>query len=84
VIDYHFALLSNLANDNFTTIEEKVILAQGELLSTTLYHVYLKEIGVPSALLPALSFMKIDEDNEPIVDYITEKITPLLDKQPRG
>jgi len=82
VIDYHFALLNNLANDNFTTVEEKIVLAQGELLSTTLYHVYLKEIGVLSALLPALSFMKIDEDNEPIVDYITEKITPLLDKQP--
>ncbi|WDF75910.1 aspartate kinase [Mucilaginibacter sp. KACC 22773] len=82
VIDYHFALLNNLANNNFTTVEEKIVLAQGELLSTTLYHVYLKEIGVPSALLPALSFMKIDEDNEPIVDYITEKITPLLDKQP--
>jgi aspartate kinase len=82
VIDYHFALLSNMANNQFTNVEEKIILAQGELLSTTLYHVYLKEIGVASALLPALSFMKIDEDNEPIVDYITEKITPLLDKQP--
>jgi len=82
VIDYHFSLLSNLANDLFTPIEEKIILAQGELLSTTLYHVYLKEIGVPSVLLPALDFMKIDEDNEPIVDYITEHITPLLDKHP--
>jgi aspartate kinase len=80
VIDYHFSLLSSLANDLFTTIEDKVILAQGELLSTTLYHVYLKEIGVPSVLLPALDFMKIDEDNEPIVDYITQHLTPLLDK----
>jgi len=59
VIDYHFGLISNLANDLFTSIEEKIILAQGELLSTTLYHVYLKEIGVPSVLLPALDFMKI-------------------------
>ncbi|GAC1312283.1 MAG: aspartate kinase [Mucilaginibacter sp.] len=84
VIDYHFGLLSNLANDLFTSIEEKVILAQGELLSTTLYHVYLKEIGVPSVLLPALDFMKTDEDNEPIVDYITEHITPLLDKHPEN
>ncbi|MFI5162221.1 MAG: aspartate kinase [Sphingobacteriales bacterium] len=82
VIDYHFDLLSNLSNDLFTNIEDKVILAQGELLSTTLYHVYLKEIGVPSVLLPALDFMKIDEDNEPIVDYITEHIAPLLDKYP--
>ncbi|HTK19169.1 MAG TPA: aspartate kinase [Mucilaginibacter sp.] len=82
VIDYHFELLSNLSNDLFTNIEDKIILAQGELLSTTLYHVYLKEIGVQSVLLPALDFMKIDEDNEPIVDYITEHITPLLNKYP--
>ena len=82
VIDYHFALLSNLANDLFTPIEDKIILAQGELLSTTLYHVYLKEIDVPSVLLPALDFMKTDEDSEPVVDYITEKLTPLLEKWP--
>jgi aspartate kinase len=84
VIDYHFLLLSNLANDLFTTIEEKVVLAQGELISTTLYHVYLKEIGVSSVLLPALDFMKIDEDNEPMVDHITEHITPLLEKHPQN
>jgi aspartate kinase len=84
VIDYHFGLISNLANDLFTSIEEKIILAQGELLSTTLYHVYLKEIGVPSVLLPALDFMKIDEDNEPEVDYITEHITPFLEKYPKN
>ena len=82
VIDYHFGLLSNLANDLFTSVEEKIILAQGELLSTTLYHVYLKEIGVPSVLLPALEFMKTDEDNEPIVDHITTHLTPLLAKHP--
>ena len=82
VIDYHFSLLSNFANDLFTPVEDKIVLAQGELLSTTLYHVYLKEIGIPSVLLPALDFMKIDEDNEPIVDYITEHITPLLNKYP--
>ncbi|MFD0766977.1 aspartate kinase [Mucilaginibacter lutimaris] len=82
VIDYHFRLLSSFANDLFTPIEDKVILAQGELLSTTLYHIYLKEIGVPSVLLPALEFMKTDEDNEPIVDHITAELTPLLDEHP--
>jgi len=82
VIDYHFGLLSQLANDLFTGIEDKVVLAQGELLSTTLYHVYLKEIGVPSVLLPALDFMRTDEDNEPIVDYIGNHLTPLLESHP--
>ncbi|MGF7080096.1 aspartate kinase [Mucilaginibacter sp. UYCu711] len=84
VIDYHFGLLSNLANDLFTSIEDKIILAQGELLSTTLYHVYLKEIGVPSVLLPALEFMKTDEDNEPDVDHITTYLTPLLEAAPNN
>ena len=77
-LDYHFGLLESIANDLFTPTEEKIILAQGELISTTLYHYYLKEIGVHSVLLPALDFMKVDEDHEPIVDFITEHITPLL------
>ncbi len=78
LIDYHFSLLSALGNDLFTSIEEKVVLAQGELISTTLYHYYLTEIGVKSALLPALDFMKVDEDHEPEVEFITEKLTPIL------
>jgi aspartate kinase len=80
LIDYHFSLISMFANELFTIIEERIILAQGELISTTLYHLYLTEIGVKSKLLPALDFMKIDEDNEPIVDYITEHLQPLLDE----
>lgn len=82
VVDYHFNFLLSLANNVFTAIEDKVVLAQGELLSTTLYHVYLKSIGVPSVLLPALDFMKIDEDNEPVIPYTTENLTPILDANP--
>ncbi len=82
LIDYHFNLISSFGNEHFTTIEEKVILAQGELISTTLYHIYLTEIGVRSRLLPALDFMKIDEDNEPVIDYITEHLQPLIDEDP--
>lgn len=84
LIDYHFNLISSFANEHFTPVEEKVILAQGELISTTLYHFYLTEINVPSKLLPALDFMKIDEDNEPIVEFITSHLQPLLDKYPEN
>jgi len=79
---YHFGLIESLANDLFTPKEEKIVLAQGELLSTTLYHYYLQEIGVSSVLLPALDFMKVDEDHEPMVDFITEHIKPLLAAHP--
>ncbi|MFD1770008.1 aspartate kinase [Sphingobacterium suaedae] len=78
LIDYHFNYISSLGNEMFTPVEEKIILAQGELLSTALFHFHLEEIQVPSVLLPALDFMKIDEDNEPMVDYIGEKLTSLL------
>ncbi|RZL66540.1 MAG: aspartate kinase [Pedobacter sp.] len=79
VVDYHFNFLLSLVNNVFTAIEDKVVLAQGELLSTTLYHVYLKSIGVPSVLLPALDFMKIDDDNEPVIRFTTENLTPILE-----
>src|SRR5690606_24419848 len=70
LLDYHFKLISSFSGQPFTPVEEKIILAQGELLSTTLFHFYLTEIGVKSRLLPALDFMKIDEDNEPVMDFI--------------
>src|SRR5690606_35789734 len=82
LIDYHFNYIASLGNEMFTPIEEKITLAQGELLSTTLFHFHLEEIGVPSVLLPALDFMKIDEDNEPMVPYIGEKLAALLAEHP--
>ncbi len=80
VIVQHFTLLSNVANDLYTSVEEKLILAQGELLSTTLYHLYLKEQGVSSVLLSAFDFMKIDEDKEPVIDHITNELIPILER----
>ncbi len=78
LIDYHFSLIASFSNQLFTPVEEKVILAQGELISTTLFHFHLTELGIRSKLLPALDFMKIDEDNEPKVSFIRENLTELL------
>src|SRR5690606_36227936 len=61
LIDYHFNLIKSLSSQLFTAVEEKIILAQGELISTTLFHFHLTEIGIRSKLLPAFDFMKIDE-----------------------
>ncbi|GHE34520.1 aspartate kinase [Sphingobacterium griseoflavum] len=82
LIDYHFNYISSLGNEMFTPVEEKITLAQGELLSTTLFHFHLEEIGIASVLLPALDFMKIDEDNEPMVEYIGDKLMNLLSIHP--
>lgn len=78
LIDYHFNLIASFSSHLFTPIEEKIILAQGELISTTLFHFHLTELGIRSKLLPALDFMKIDEDNEPKIDFIREHLNELL------
>lgn len=84
IIDSQFTLLRSFSTDLFTPVEEKAILAQGEIISTTLYHLYLNEIGIPSVLLAALDFMKIDEDNEPMVEYIGAHLQPILDLTPNN
>tara|TARA_R110002049_G_scaffold70608_3_gene182350 strand:+ start:50 stop:1378 length:1329 start_codon:yes stop_codon:yes gene_type:complete len=54
----------------FSTVLENNIVAQGELLSTYMVNAYLNQEGISSALLPALSFMRIDSAKEPNIDYI--------------
>lgn len=81
LIDYHLNLIKAFANEHFTQIEGKIILAQGELISTTLLHFYLNEIGINSKLLPALDFMKIDDENEPNLNFISEALTSLLENE---
>ncbi|WP_353129020.1 aspartate kinase [Parapedobacter pyrenivorans] len=78
LIDYHFNLIESFSSHLFTPTEEKIILAQGELISTTLFHFHLTELGIRSKLLPALDFMKIDEDNEPKIDFIRGQLNELL------
>ncbi len=70
----HFAHIRSFTLDMFTALEEKAILAQGELLSTALLHYYLEEQGIRSVLLPALNFMKIDSREEPDLVHIEKNL----------
>lgn len=74
LIESHFSYIRAFTKDQFTMFEERAILAQGELLSTALFNFYLHEIGVESVLLPALNFMRINEDEEPDAAFIKENI----------
>ncbi|HEX6225523.1 MAG TPA: aspartate kinase, partial [Chryseolinea sp.] len=78
----HFNFILSFTLDMFTVNEEKAILAQGELLSTALFHYHLEEIGVRSVLLPALNFMKIDADDEPDLASIEKSLHEELAKHP--
>lgn len=74
IINSHLNFLSGFLQGVFTKIQEKAILAQGELISTALFHLLLQERNIPSVLLPALSFMRIDKYGEPDFYYIEENL----------
>lgn len=78
LVKSHFDFLQAFTQDSFTLHEEKAVLAQGELLSTALFQLYLEEQKVSSFLLPALQFMRIDKDLEPDHFYIKENLSRLL------
>lgn len=84
LVDSHFDYISNFTLRIFTKLQEKAILAQGELLSTSLFHKLLNEKNIDALLLPALNFMRIDKDGEPDIFYIEENITREIENLPAG
>ncbi len=76
----HFEFLTIILRISFSEALNKDILAQGELLSTKLFSVYLEENGIDHVLLPALEFMSIDSHDEPQINAIKTKLSQLLDQ----
>jgi len=82
IVVAHFDHIRNFTGNLFTLFEEKVVLAQGELLSTNMFTNYLLEKGVKAVLLPALEYMRVDKNGEPDTDYIKENLAKQLEKYP--
>ena len=78
VIAEHFEFLNIILKISFSEALNKDILAQGELLSTKLFCLYLEEQGIDHAWLPALDFMTIDSLDEPQIGSIKVKLAQLL------
>ena len=73
-----FSYINSFTREYFSSTEEKIILAQGELMSTYMMTCYLQETGVNAVLLPALEFMKLDINGEPDQDYIRTRLAAIL------
>lgn len=78
IVAEHFEFLNIILKISFNEALNKDILAQGELLSTKLFCVYLGEKGIDHQLLPALDFMTIDSYDEPQIGSIKVKLAQLL------
>ena len=80
IIAEHFEFLHIILKISFSEALNKDILAQGELLSTKLFCVYLTEQGIEHALIPALDFMTIDNFDEPQIGSIKVKLAQILQR----
>ena len=78
ILTEHFEFLTIILKISFSEALNKDILAQGELMSTKLFSVYLEENGIDHLLLPALEFMSIDNNEEPQIGSIKVKLSQLL------
>ena len=78
-----FNYLRSFTKQLFTSIEERIILAQGEIISTNMVTNYLKEQGVSTHLIAALDYMRTDKNGEPDSAYIKEKLTDVLANSPK-
>ena len=76
----HFEFLTIILKISFSEALNKDILAQGELLSTKLFSIYLAEQNIHHVLLPALDFMTIDSYDEPQIGTIKVKLAQLMQR----
>lgn len=80
ILAEHFEFLNIILKISFSEALNKDILAQGELLSTKLFSVYLEEKKIPHVWLAALDFMTIDSSGEPQVGSIKVKLSQILQR----
>jgi aspartate kinase len=79
IVSRYFSLFRLLAAGSFDDRSYRELLAQGELISTELFYHHCQERKISSRLLPALHFMSIDENQEPELEKISERLKPIID-----
>lgn len=80
IVTDKFATLYHQCEGGYNEIKEQIILAQGELISTAFVTFLLQENGYKAALLPALEFMRIDDNKQADVPLITKLIQPVIEE----
>lgn len=74
--------IENLIDQPSYEKTDKLVVAQGELMSTQLFTTYLSERKIPAVLINALDFMCLDDQFEPNLSLIEEKLSAILAKYP--
>ncbi len=80
IVKASFDTMRSFTSGNFSEVGENTIVAQGELISTQLFTVLMTDLGYNAKLLPALEFMRIDEEKAADLPYIRKHIQPVIEK----
>lgn len=75
-----FSYMRSFTKGIFTSFEEKIIVSQGEIMSTNMVNNYLQEQGIKSVLIDALSFMRTNKNSEPDLPYIKEHLHEIMER----
>lgn len=66
----------------FYSTDEKEILAQGELLTSTLLGFYLQEQGMDNSVICAFDFIRTSMNGEADEEYISQKVKEICKTYP--
>lgn len=80
VVEKFFGEIEKLISQPYFQQITKILVVQGELISTNLFKLYLDEIKLDAVFLPAVDFMTIDEFGEPDMPVIINKLGDALSK----
>ncbi len=72
--------IEGLIDQPFSQQLNKMMIIQGELISTRIFTNYLKDQGEDVHLVMAQNFMTLDENEEPDMEMITKKLDHLMSK----
>jgi len=63
----------------YNGLNQRQLLAAGEIITTQIFHFYLQSVGIQSKLLYAPEFMFINDEREPDIEKIEISIIPLIE-----
>src|SRR5574344_2327729 len=82
LLDQIFSRLLVFGETPLSETDKKEILSKGEIMSTNMMTNYLIEQGIKVTLISAFDFMRLDENGEPDMKFLGDKLNPILQQHP--
>jgi aspartate kinase len=83
-INDHFDIIQSRIRRDYSIHEENWLLAQGELITSEMFALYMNSRGITITWLNALDFMSTGPDEEPSVSDIARKLQGIIGENPAG